>query len=75
MPRSVVLLFNPLLKVKGIHAFPKGISPKVNLIAWLELIGSLQYLSPVRYLPHHEDIASIITIIIIIICRNNKKTE
>ena len=23
-------------RVKGIHTFPKGISPKVNVIAWVE---------------------------------------
>ena len=32
----VVLLFNPLLGDKAVHAFPKGISLKVNIIAQLE---------------------------------------
>ena len=30
-------LFNPLLGDKEVHTFLKGISPKVNVIAWLEL--------------------------------------
>ena len=35
--RTVVVLFNPeLWEDKGVHTFPKGISPKVNVITWLE---------------------------------------
>ena len=34
--RAVVVLFNPLLRDKGVHAFPKSISLKVNVIARLE---------------------------------------
>ena len=28
--------YNTLHRDKGVHSFPKGISPKVNTIAWLE---------------------------------------
>ena len=36
--RTAVLLVNPYLVGldKRVHAFPKGISLKVNVIAWLE---------------------------------------
>ena len=34
--RTEMILFNPKLRDKGVHSFPKGISPKVYVIAWLE---------------------------------------
>ena len=37
--RKLVVLFNPYLAMAGdkrVHTFPKGISPKVNVIARLE---------------------------------------
>ena len=34
MPWSVVVLFNP--QDKGVHTFPNGICPKMNVIARLE---------------------------------------
>ena len=34
--RTLVVLFNPWLGDKGVHAFPKGINPKVNVIGRLE---------------------------------------
>ena len=33
---TIVLLFKPYLGNKGLHTFPKGISPKMNVIARLE---------------------------------------
>ena len=33
--RTAAIIFNPLLEDKGVHIFPKGIYPKVNIIVWL----------------------------------------
>ena len=67
--------------VKGVHNFPKGISPKVNLIAQLDF-ELTYYNAAVQYISHYTTMApvikyfdiifrtntvSIITIIIIII--------
>ena len=34
--RKVVVLFNLPGKISGVHAFPKSMSLKVNVIVWLE---------------------------------------
>ena len=42
--RTVMVLFKPKLAGnKGAHAFPEDISPKVNVIVWLELEFQLGY--------------------------------
>ena len=34
--RTVVILFNPYLRYKGVHTFPKSIYPKVNAVRRLD---------------------------------------
>ena len=66
MPKSplykiVVVLFNPHLGDKGVHSFPEGISPKVNVIERLEF-ELVYFKAAIQHFNHNTILLSLVSL-------------